>query len=97
MRCAACACEIPLDAGASVGFRESCPGCDADLHACVQCAHHDPAAYNACREPNAERVLEPGRANRCEWFRPGPGAAADAVGDEIAAAKRALEDLFAKK
>lgn len=96
MRCAACAREIPLASGTPVGFRETCPGCDADLHACVQCVHRDPAAYNGCREPNAERVLEPERANRCEWFRPGEGAAGGTADAEVAAAKRALDDLFAK-
>jgi hypothetical protein len=69
---------VEIASGERVGFRDACPGCGADLHVCRACAHHDPGAYNGCREPGAERVADPDRANRCEWFQPGSGAEAGA-------------------
>lgn len=93
MRCFACHAEIPLAAGERVGFRDECPGCGADVHACRNCAHHDPAAYNECREPSAERVSSRDRANRCDYFAPGAG-----VGGAAAAggARSDLDRLFKK-
>lgn len=52
-----------------MAFRDGC-ACGADLHVCRNCIHHDPASYNECREPGAERVAQRDRANRCEWFAP---------------------------
>ena len=75
MQCHACQSVFPLASGESVGFRDDCDRCRADLHVCLNCAHHDPSAYNECRESNAERVLERDRANRCEYFRPASGEA----------------------
>ena len=95
MRCVACGHEIALASGERVGFRDECPACRADLHACRQCAHHDPGAYNECREPGAERVADRERANRCDWFAPRAGGGAR--GDSRAAARSALDALFAKK
>jgi hypothetical protein len=90
----ACQTEFPLASGESVGFRDACDRCRADLHVCLNCAHHDPAAYNECRESNAERVLDHDRANRCDYFRPGTGASAG--GEEKSRALADLEDLFRK-
>jgi hypothetical protein len=95
MRCFACNDQIGIAAGERVGFRDSCDRCPADLHVCRNCAHHDPSAYNECRESNAERVGDRERANRCDYFVPGEGG-----GGEVAAAaetaKSALDSLFKK-
>jgi hypothetical protein len=96
MRCFACNEEIAVRAPERVGFRDTCPRCGADLHVCRNCAHHDPAAHNQCREPNAEWVADRERANRCEWFAPGEragGAAARPAGS----ARAALDALFKKR
>jgi hypothetical protein len=93
MRCHACGGEIALGPGERVGFRDECPRCRADLHACRGCAHYEPGAYNECRETSAERVLDKERANRCEWFAP----AADGGGAGEAVSPRSqLERLFKK-
>jgi len=97
MRCAACGHEIPLASGERVGFRDECPACRADLHACRQCAHRDPGAYNECREPGTERVADRERANRCDWFAPRADGAPPPRSEERAGAKSALDALFAKK
>jgi RNase P subunit RPR2 len=95
MLCHACQTEIPLAAGESIGFRDACDRCRADLHVCLNCAHHDRAAYNECREPNAERILDPDRANRCDYFRPAERGRSGDDRQDDALAK--LEDLFKKK
>ena len=79
-----------------IGFRETCEGCDADLHVCLNCRFHDPAAYNECREPNAERVADRDRANRCDYFAAAGGEAGAPADDSAAAAKSRLDDLFKK-
>ena len=58
MRCAACNARIVIAAGERIGFRDTCDGCSEDLHCCLNCAHHDPSAYNECREANSERVAD---------------------------------------
>jgi hypothetical protein len=96
VRCFSCGNETPLAAGERIGFRDSCARCGADLHVCRNCLHHDPAAYNECRESSAERVGDRERANRCDWFAPGEGGG----GAGFAAARKAradLEGLFKKK
>ncbi len=88
MRCAACNREFALVPGERLSFRESCEGCDADLHSCANCAHYDPGAHNDCREPSAEFVSDRERANRCDWFQAG-----DHAGGDGSSRDRALTDL----
>ena len=95
VRCFACSAAVALASGERVGFRDACEGCGADLHVCRNCAHHDPSAYNECREPGTERVSDRERANRCEWFAPGAGGDAG-VADAKARAGDALDALFKK-
>ena len=96
-----------------VGRRSTCPECDADLHACMNCRHFDASAAHECREPHAEHVLEKEASNACELFSLGDGASrrrrsSRAARDELAALfgeaparaedpKDALEALFRKK
>jgi len=92
--CFACGTAVELRTGERVGFRDECPRCRADLHVCRNCSHHDPGAYNECREPGAERVADRERANRCDWFAPRQGpAGAGAQSD----ARARLEGLFKKR
>jgi len=95
MRCHACRTEVALASGETVGHRDTCARCAADLHVCRNCAHHDPGAYNECRESSAERVLDRDRANRCDYFRPGTGS--PGVPDERKKALDSLDALFKKK
>jgi len=93
VHCHACGNERSLGSGERVGTREVCEGCGADLHACLNCAHHDDGAYNECRESSAERVLDKAGANRCDYFT--PAAQRDPHGPE-AGDRTALERLFRK-
>lgn len=94
MQCFSCGRETRLGTGERVGFRDTCP-CGTDLHVCRNCTHHDPSAYNECREPGSERVSDRERANRCEWFTPrGAGATAGRTAGDP---RSALDALFKKK
>jgi hypothetical protein len=95
MRCRACESEIELRTGERVGFRDSCSTCGSDLHCCLNCAFHDPSAHNECREPNAERVSDRERNNRCDCFSPGDPAG-DGTSDRHSAALADLDALFKK-
>jgi len=95
MPCFSCNAVIELATGERVGFRDSCEKCDADLHVCLNCRHYDRAAYNQCREPNAEWVSDRERANRCDYFALG-GPGGDSADAERARARSSLDDLFKK-
>lgn len=90
MRCHQCGTAVSLESGERIEFRQTCLGCEADLHACLNCQHHDPLAHNECREPNAERVSDRARANRCEEFAPRTDSA-----DSSATTDQAIADLEA--
>lgn len=60
-------CNNVIDA-VRIGRTDTCPVCDADLHCCRNCRHFDEGAYNQCREPQAERVIDKDRSNFCDFF-----------------------------
>lgn len=70
-------------------------GCGEDLRCCLNCGFHDLAAYNECREPSAERVVEKDRSNFCDYFVPASRAAGGAAAGS--SARSDLERLFSKK
>ena len=97
MRCIQCKASITLQAGEKIGFRATCDSCDADLHSCLQCTHHDTTAYNECREPMAERVQTRDRGNYCDYFSPSlSDSAASGEKTEQEKAKQDLAALFRK-
>ncbi len=91
MTCARCGAALP---DGPVSRRDACPSCRADLHACVQCEFYAPGAYNDCREPQAERVIDKERSNFCDYFRPGGGAPSPEAARLDAKAR--LDALFKK-
>ena len=66
--CSACGKPLLLATGDFVGRKDECPLCRADLHVCLNCKHYDLQAYNECREPQADRVVEKNRSNFCDYF-----------------------------
>jgi len=54
--CHKCKKEIAEDF--FVGRQSQCPSCGTDLHCCLNCSFYELGAYNDCREPQAERVLD---------------------------------------
>lgn len=94
MHCPSCKKDVPL--AGKPGFRDECPHCGADLHACVACHFYDTGSYNDCRETQADRVVDKEKANFCEFFQAGSGQAGKAL-SPAEEAKRKLEELFKKK
>ncbi len=88
--CFKCQKETPLLG--KVGRRDECPFCKADQHVCKNCLHFDPQAYNECREPQADRVVEKERSNFCDYFSPGAGSPQEKKDNLLSAA----ESLFKK-
>ena len=86
-----------------VGFRHECEGCGRALHVCRNCEFYDASYNNACRENQAERVVDKERFNFCEYFAPASGNAsikdskgAGAGAPSKSAAQAKLEALFKK-
>lgn len=89
--CAFCKREVLIDD--KVFRTDSCPHCDRDLHACVNCTHYEPGRNNDCREERAEREVEKERANFCDYFHFG---ARPFLRDPACEAKARLAALFKK-
>ena len=94
--CFKCRTEVALLAGNKVGRRDSCPKCGSDLHACLNCEHYDEKAYNQCREPQADRVLDKDRSNFCDYFSFRSGSGGAKVSDPKEKAMKDLDSLFKK-
>jgi len=80
----------------TVGRRDVCPSCGAELHACIHCRHYDETVAKACKEPFAEVPSDKEEANFCDLYQIGDGADRGGASDK-AAALSAAEALFGKK
>ena len=91
-------CGRELQVPAKVARTEGCPYCHSDLKVCRNCALHDPAANNQCREPQAEWQTDRDKANFCEFFefREAKSAAAAGAGGG-GGARAAFDALFSDK
>ena len=92
-------CHTSIDPKMRIVRDSVCPNCQRDLHACVQCRHHDPHVHNQCREPNAEWVTDRDRRNFCDYFslNAAVAGAAGARTDRAQAARSKLDSLFKPK
>jgi len=70
IQCWKCGRTTELSAGNRVSARDTCPGCNFDLHACRNCDFYDPSKNNQCSEPQAEWVRDKEAANYCDYYRP---------------------------
>jgi len=61
-------CQYEIGAKDRIGRRDTCPRCRADLHCCLNCAFYDTHYADACREPQADPVLDKEAGNFCEYF-----------------------------
>ncbi|MBW1713989.1 MAG: hypothetical protein JRJ59_12680, partial [Deltaproteobacteria bacterium] len=92
------ACGQKNETGRTIGRRDVCQHCGADLRACRQCRHYYPGAHNDCRETQAELVVDKDRSNFCDFFQPaqgGPESGPDNLSKNEAQKK--WEELFGKK
>ncbi len=93
--CHSCGNPVPLGLGEKVHRRDECSQCGADLHCCRNCRFFDPTRNNECAETQAERVVDKGASNFCEYFE--PRTKVDLVGRKAGGgdgAKKSFDDLF---
>ena len=75
-----------------VGFRDTCPFCNAWFHSCVHCALW---VNSQCTEPSAEKVGDPEGQNYCEWLIPSTQDAARSTQEENTSdSKEAAEEMW---
>lgn len=91
--CFSCGDSVTFDR--SLGRKDTCPECDADMKVCLNCKFHDRSAPQQCREPTAEYVSNKERANFCGAFEPSNAQGASGATDADDARAR-LEALFKK-
>ena len=89
-------CNKELTIGRSIGRRDVCPSCGADLHCCLSCKHYDRSVSKQCREPAAEPVKEKARANFCDFFSFSERTSSDGSPEAVERTRKALDDLFKK-
>jgi len=90
------ACKNELTVCRTVGRRDVCPLCGADLHCCLNCGFYEPNASKQCREPVVELVKDKGRANFCDYFSIAERFFGEGTSAANAQARKALDDLFKK-
>lgn len=83
-------CKRELDSSSRPGRGDACPGCGSDVKVCLNCRFYERGAYNDCREPSAERVVNKDRANFCEFFEFGSGTGSASQEDPL----KKLKELF---
>jgi hypothetical protein len=83
-----------IDVPKTVGRKDICPLCRADLRCCRNCRHHDQKYYNQCRESQAEGVIGKDRANFCDYFKFNNSASEDTSKGDKDSARQKLDDLF---
>jgi hypothetical protein len=91
IKCPKCRASLDIE---KISFRDDCPLCRTDLHACIYCRFYDEGKANRCREPQADYVKERDRANVCEYFRFEDSGVANTAGKEAAA--KLWDQLFKK-
>lgn len=104
-RCARCGTFVD----AEIFSRSTCPKCQQELRACVQCTHFDPAARFECARPITARCSPKDAMNECtmfavrtSWERETTTAVAAPSGSRSASsgpaagssARKAFDDLF---
>jgi hypothetical protein len=73
LQCYKCAKPLPDSYKVMVSRSDTCPHCRADIRCCRMCQFFDVKAYNECREPQADRIVEKEKANFCDYFKIGGG------------------------
>jgi hypothetical protein len=93
-RCAECGAVLPITADSLT----QCPHCRAELHACRQCAHFDPARRFECVQPIVERVADKRARNECTAFSLMITVERDTSGGAVRPddARRSFGNLFKK-
>lgn len=89
-------CKKSLSLDRSVGRRDVCPFCKADIHCCLNCRFYDRTAPKRCNEPVAESVKEKAKANFCNYFVFAETGINEISNIAVEQARKSLDDLFKK-
>lgn len=92
--CFRCKNAVEISPNQKVGRRDSCEKCGSDLHCCYNCHFYEAKAYNECREPSADRVVDKERSNYCDFFQMADSTTGAVKGDKATDNKKRLDDLF---
>lgn len=93
--CYKCSAPFDIKVGHKAHRSDVCSSCNNDIKCCRNCLHYNPAAYNQCKENQAERVVDKERANFCEFFNMKAASSSESKDqDPKAAMKAKLDALF---
>lgn len=67
--CYNCNEKLDLIDSEKVLRHEECPKCSVSLKCCKMCQFYDIHAYNECKEPSAERIVDKEKPNFCTYYR----------------------------
>ena len=67
--CYACNHQLNVTSEEKILRTQECDYCQIQLHCCKMCIHYEKMAYNECREPMAERIVDKKKANFCSYFK----------------------------
>lgn len=93
LKCYKCQAQLDIDTRHSISRSEECPKCFANIRCCRMCTHYDSTAYNECREPTADRILEKEKANFCDHYQIGSGDLYKSKKDDL----KSIADALFKK
>lgn len=88
--CYRCSKGVGLSAAARVGRNDECPHCLSYIHCCMMCNFYDRNAYNECREPAADRIVEKEKNNFCDFFVLKGKGGANSSNDDLVAKANSL-------
>ncbi len=90
MNCFKCSTALTLKAGQKISRQEECDQCTQSMHVCKMCEFYDSNAYNECKEPVADRIVDKEKANFCDYFKLGDSTTEANHKDELLDAAAAL-------
>ena len=90
VKCFSCLKLIELDNYQAIARSEECPHCYASVRSCKMCEFYDQKAYNECREPAADRLVEKEKSNFCDYYKLDTNQNKEQVQADALAAAKAL-------
>jgi len=76
------------------GVKETCEGCSAYLHCCLNCRFYDPTKNNQCSSPTADWVPDKENCNFCDDFQFADRKPGDSDDTPLKRTRSALDNLF---
>ncbi len=89
-KCYKCNAELVIESHANISRSEECHKCFANIRCCMMCSFYDTNAYNECREPMADRILEKEKANFCDYYQFGNSSDQNVIKEDALTKANAL-------